>query len=113
MRVSSDPPRFHFASPKSATKGLTHVVYTRDRGGKTQLFVNGKASPVVELGGQVSNWSDGFVLALGDELSGERPWLGRLHLSAQNRRSMRVQVQRRVQSASPRLGAHALVLRPA
>jgi hypothetical protein len=58
---------------------LTHVVYTRDEAGKAALYVNGSVVQSGNIGGDMSNWEDGLRLALGNELTGDRPWLGELH----------------------------------
>jgi hypothetical protein len=58
---------------------LTHVVYTRDPAGKAVLYVNGTAIESGNIGGDLSNWEDGFRLALGNELTQDRPWLGELY----------------------------------
>ena len=58
---------------------LTHVVYTRDNQGKAALYVDGKPVSTRDVAGDLSNWDDGFRLALGNELTGDRPWLGELH----------------------------------
>jgi hypothetical protein len=58
---------------------LTHVVYTRDPAGKAILYVNGTAIESGHVSGDLSNWEDGFRLALGNELTQDRPWLGELY----------------------------------
>jgi hypothetical protein len=58
---------------------LTHVVYTRDSGGKAILYVDGAAVATGDVGGDVSNWDETLRLALGNELTQDRPWLGELH----------------------------------
>ncbi|HON90994.1 MAG TPA: DUF4038 domain-containing protein [Sedimentisphaerales bacterium] len=57
----------------------THVVYTRDSQGKATLYVDGEPVSTKDVTGDLSNWDDGFRLALGNELTGDRPWLGELH----------------------------------
>ncbi|MEM7011025.1 MAG: LamG-like jellyroll fold domain-containing protein [Verrucomicrobiota bacterium] len=67
-------------SPRSSVKTeLTHLVYTRDRGGKTRLFLNGKQSAEGNAGGDLGNWDRGYRLAIGNEMSGDRQWLGKMH----------------------------------
>ncbi len=58
---------------------LSHVVYTRDRGGKASLYVDGGLISATEVAGDFSNWDEGFRLALCNELTEDRPWLGELH----------------------------------
>ncbi len=58
---------------------LTHVAYTRDSGGKAVLYVDGAAVAAGDVGGDVSKWDESFRLALGNELTEDRPWLGELY----------------------------------
>jgi hypothetical protein len=58
---------------------LTHLVYTRDATGKAALYVNGAVVASETIGGDASNWEDDFRLALGNELTEDRSWLGELH----------------------------------
>ena len=61
---------------------LTHVVYTRDVFGTITFYVNGGEVSSRVDGGDLSNWDNEYALALGDEVSGDRPWLGEYHLVA-------------------------------
>ncbi|NND96385.1 MAG: LamG domain-containing protein, partial [Pirellulaceae bacterium] len=71
------------ASPGGTLKTeLTHVVYVRKKNGDTQLSVNGKRVARGKTTGNVSPWNDGFSLALANEVTGERPFLGSYHLVA-------------------------------
>lgn len=66
----------------SVTTELTHVVYTRRKGGLSRLYINGRQVKQQKIEGTTTRWSRGHRLALGDELSGGRPWLGTLKLVA-------------------------------
>ena len=71
------------ASPsKTASGGLQHVVYTREQGGRARLFIDGKQRAERIVAGDLRNWDLGMRLAIGNELSGDRPWLGEIHLVA-------------------------------
>jgi len=71
------------ASPsRSLQTRLTHIVYTRERSGRARLYIDGKQAAESSVAGDVSNWNRGYVLAFGNELSGDRPWQGSLHLVA-------------------------------
>jgi hypothetical protein len=70
------------------TPDLTHVVYTRDSAGNAVVYVNNAQSIVDVVGGSVSNWNSGYPLALANELTGDRPWIGTLHLVAFYNRSL-------------------------
>ncbi|HUG93719.1 MAG TPA: DUF1553 domain-containing protein [Planctomycetaceae bacterium] len=58
-----------------------HVVYTF-REGVSRLYVDGKPVAEQPTGGDLSNWDEGFRLALGNELTGDRPWDGKFHFAA-------------------------------
>ncbi len=59
---------------------LTHLVYCRDKTGVVRMFQNGKQVATQQVDGDLSNWSDDFRLLLANELTGDRPWRGELHL---------------------------------
>lgn len=67
---------------KTVQTKLTHIAYTRDRSGRTNIFLNGKSVQQGKAGGGTNNWDNSFPLALGDELVGGRRWLGTYHLVA-------------------------------
>jgi hypothetical protein len=66
----------------SLTTDLTHVVYTRDASGVARIYINGADQVSGAVGGDLSNWNPAFRLALANELTGDRPWLGEFHLVA-------------------------------
>jgi hypothetical protein len=61
---------------------LSHVVYTRDATGVARIYVDGVERASGMVGGDFSNWDGGFRLALANELTGDRPWLGEFYLVA-------------------------------
>lgn len=61
---------------------LTHVVYTRNRGGTVRIYLDGNEVIKKKVAGSLSNWASGYQLALGNEHSGDRTWLGTYHLVA-------------------------------
>ena len=68
-----------------ATTALTHVIYTRDSSGLATVYVDGVAQISTNIGGNLTTWNkwdDGYRLGLANELTGDRPWLGELHLVA-------------------------------
>ncbi len=67
---------------RSLTTKLTHVVYTRNRGGRARLFINGKPQEEKRIAGATTNWNGNYRLSLANELSKGRPWLGTFHLVA-------------------------------
>ncbi|HUG66104.1 MAG TPA: LamG-like jellyroll fold domain-containing protein, partial [Pirellulaceae bacterium] len=71
------------ASPsKSLQPKLTHVVFTRDAAGTAIILIDGKQVVSKKVGGNFSNWDGNYRLALANEVTKERPWLGELHLVA-------------------------------
>lgn len=70
------------AKTGSLKKALTHVVYTRGRSGNVSIYLNGQLNQRQQIAGDTSGWDEQYRLALGNELSGDRPWLGDLHLVA-------------------------------
>ena len=67
---------------RSLAPRLTHIVYTRNRGGRARLFLNGKQQAEKRVSGAMANWNGKYRLALANELSSDRPWLGTFHLVA-------------------------------
>lgn len=60
---------------------IQHLVYTRDAAGNTKLYVDDINVASGTTTGTLSGWSN-FRLAIGNELSQNRAWLGELHLVA-------------------------------
>jgi hypothetical protein len=80
---TSDNGMPELTSPGGAVRAeTTHVVYTREPSGRACLYVNGEERLATIVGGALSNWSDEFRLALANELTGDRPWLGEYYLVA-------------------------------
>lgn len=71
-------------APGTLTTALTHVVYTRDTSGAATLYLDGASSATGTIGnaGQPLGWDSGYELSIGNETTGDRPWLGTLHLVA-------------------------------
>ena len=61
---------------------LTHVVYTRDTESNVVIYVDGEVAVSGDITGNLSNWDLGYSLILGNEASGDRPWLGSFDLVA-------------------------------
>jgi hypothetical protein len=61
---------------------LSHVVYTRDTAGVARIYINGVEQAGTFIGGDLSNWNMDYHLALANEITDERPWLGEMHLIA-------------------------------
>lgn len=61
---------------------LVHVVYTRDALGAAYLYLNGELKARRQVPGGLSTWKPSYHLALANEMTGDRPWLGEYHLLA-------------------------------
>ena len=72
----------------SLTVELTHVVYTRDSSGTAKIYINVLEEGSGMASGDFSNWNGNYAMALGNELTGDRPWLGEIHLIAIYNRSL-------------------------
>ncbi|MEO1527408.1 MAG: DUF1592 domain-containing protein [Planctomycetota bacterium] len=63
---------------KTVRKEWTHLVFTRSAAGVSRLFVDGKQVAQGKSPGTFANWNANDRLAIGDEISGGRPWRGGL-----------------------------------
>ncbi|WP_433472214.1 LamG-like jellyroll fold domain-containing protein [Spirillospora sp. CA-142024] len=61
---------------------LTHLAYTRSSDGRTRIYINGRLQAEQTVGGSLAAWNDQFELALGDEITGGRAWLGTYRMLA-------------------------------
>ena len=66
----------------SLSTHLTHVVYTRHASGPARIYIDGQLKTSGQVAGNFSNWNGDYRLALANELTGDRPWLGEFHLVA-------------------------------
>jgi hypothetical protein len=99
-------------APQAPRAGeLTHLVYARDADGRAALYVNGRLETSAQVGGGMDGWGAGFRLALANELTQDRPWLGEYHLVAVYDRALTAEeVQQRVKGGSRSAPVDALVL---
>lgn len=65
--------------PLAVRTEKTHVAYTRGATGEARLYVDGEEAAAARIGGDLSGWSSRLRLALGNELVGDRGWLGVYH----------------------------------
>ena len=65
----------------SASTNLTHLVVTYTAA-SIQLYQGGALQTSAAIGGGFEGWTDAFQLRVGDEATGDRAWLGGLHLAA-------------------------------
>jgi hypothetical protein len=86
----------------------TQVLYARDRHGNATLYVDGRPvgwGPVV---GDLQGWAEGYQLALGNELTVDRPWRGVFRRVVIHDRALPPEEVRRSFGSGP-LGAGGLV----
>ncbi|MGQ9588888.1 MAG: apiosidase-like domain-containing protein, partial [Planctomycetota bacterium] len=74
-----DPALVEQEAKPAAEIRRTHIVYARDAEGNARLFVDGVLAAEARIRGDLSNWDEGFRLALANELARDRPWRGDLH----------------------------------
>lgn len=78
-------------SNNSAENSLQHIVYTLDNEGNETIFINGLEESNSTRPGQMTNWSDEFRFAIGNEFFADRDWLGEIYLSAVYSRALSAQ----------------------
>lgn len=66
------------SSGKVVTK-RTHVVFTRSKTGMEIMYLNGRKTGQRSFPSSPKNWDSNYRIALGNELSNNRPWLGTFH----------------------------------
>ena len=71
------------SSGKVVTK-RTHVVFTRSKTGMGIMYLNGRKTGQRSFPSSPKNWDSNYRIALGNELSNNRPWLGTFHQVAIN-----------------------------
>ena len=69
---------------------LQHVVLTYDPANGRRIYVNGVFTDDLDLvpGGTLAAWDDSFAFVLGNEVSGDRLWQGKLRLVAIHNRAL-------------------------
>ncbi|WP_242885220.1 LamG domain-containing protein [Actinomadura litoris] len=66
----------------SLSTALTHLAYTRSADGRTRIYLNGRLAAEQTVAGSLDTWDDRYELALGDEITGDRAWLGTYRMLA-------------------------------
>ena len=76
-----EPDNEFFKTPRltSVRSEFMHVVYTRDKTGKAKMYLDGRKQAGTTVTGDTSNWDDSYRLALANELTKDRPWLGEFY----------------------------------
>jgi uncharacterized repeat protein (TIGR01451 family) len=70
------------STPGKVETALQQVVFTRAASGAARLYINGVLNADSLVEGTLSNWDATHPLALANEFTLTRPWLGELHLAA-------------------------------
>lgn len=73
---------------RTVSNQLTHFVYTRNTDGTARIFINSRQRSSKRVAGKLSGWDENFLLSIANETSGDRAWLGELHLVAIYSRSL-------------------------
>ncbi|MEM7039469.1 MAG: T9SS type A sorting domain-containing protein [Bacteroidota bacterium] len=63
-----------------ATNGVQHVVMTRDASGGWEIWVDNVQVFNGFRGGNFNNWSGAYKLAIANELTNNRAWLGEIYM---------------------------------
>ncbi len=68
---------------------LQHVVVTYDPVGGRRIYVNGAFTGTADASGSpLAGWDDTFAFVLGNEVSGDKPWLGQIKFVAIHNRAL-------------------------
>lgn len=71
------------SSPENSVNvAISHLALVRNAEGVSTLYVDGQPSVTQVIAGSFENWSPDFRLSLANEVTGDRPWLGEIHLVA-------------------------------
>lgn len=80
-RSANGMPSFSTAAGTAKTE-MTHIIFTRKNNGLVRIHLNGTIVAESNIPGTLSTWNPRFPLLVGNETTGEYPWLGQLHLVA-------------------------------
>ena len=90
-------------SPKASAKPvLTHLAFTRDRTGRSRIFLNGAIVAEGTIAGSSSDWEK-TTLVIGNGPHGQKPWLGNVYMVAVYGRDLLDEEVARNFRAGPRL----------
>jgi hypothetical protein len=83
------------------TTNLLHVVYTHAGTGETYIYIDATDRAAAMRTGALSNWTTTFPLSLANEPTGDRSWVGVLHLIAVYDRDLSFQEVQQNYAAGP------------
>lgn len=96
---------------RQTVPGRVHVVYTRGKDGLATLYLDGLKVAERTVAGDLSNWSRQWQLGLANEMTQDRPWLGRMYqIALYDRALAAAEVQDRFRVGSEARPANPLVL---
>lgn len=80
---------------------LTHLVFTRDAAGQRRIYVDNVLRAADTFGGDFSTWETSWSMALANEHTFDRTWLGEYHLVAIYSRALSAEEVARNHAAGP------------
>jgi len=89
------------AAVGTVTTTITHIIYTRNVAGEAKIYINNAELVSANISGDFSNWDPSHLFAIGNELTGDRPWLGEIHLLAIYNRALLPEEVNQNYSAGP------------
>ena len=98
-------------SKEFATK-LTHLVYSREKNGKTTVYVNGKKVSSRTVSGDIKSWDNSYYFTLANEFTADRPWLGTYHMVAVYSKSFSQEDVEKHFDSGPRAGVDLFEIDP-
>ena len=81
-KLEPDNEFFEATRQASVREELMHVVYTREKSGKAIIFIDGRKQAETTVSGDTSSLDVNYRLALANELTRDRPWLGEFYVVA-------------------------------
>jgi hypothetical protein len=81
-KLEPDNEFFEASRQASVREELMHVVYTREKSGKAIIFIDGRKQAETTVSGDTSSLDANYRLALANELTRDRPWLGEFYVVA-------------------------------
>lgn len=83
IRTSTSGEGLNDVNTAQGSTNLTHVVLTREAGGRRVIWVDGVAQlDVATPGGDLTTWDPAYRLLVANEEGAARPWLGEIDLLA-------------------------------
>lgn len=79
----------------------THLVFSRQRDGRAEIFLDGRLAAEGRFEGDLSNWDRGLRIGVGDEFGGNRTWKGELLSVAVHDEAMSAAVIEELFAAGP------------